>query len=223
MQNTRTGSEVKILFIGNSYTSRNNLPRLLADLAKQAEPPRALRTESIVAGGASLRRHWNAGKAQEAIRRTDWHYVVLQEQSTLPVKNTQRYHDNVRLFAAEIAAHGARLALYLTWARQHAPATQDVITRAVTDIAAEVDGLVVAVGTAWERALREIPELRLYTEDGSHPTSAGSYLAACVFHTALFGEGVHDESVADALKVDRVAARKLQAIALACRTPEELS
>jgi hypothetical protein len=212
-----------MLFIGNSYTSRNNLPRLLADLAKQTEPPKAVHTESVVAGGASLRRHWNAGKAQEAIRRADWQYVVLQEQSTLPVKNTQRYHDNVRLFAAEIAAHGARPVLYLTWARQYAPATQDVITHAVTDIAAEVDGLVVPVGTAWERVLREIPELRLYTEDGSHPTSAGSYLAACVFHIVLFGVDVHDESVANALKLDRVTARKLQAIALACCPPEELS
>jgi len=223
MQTTRTGSEVKILFIGNSYTSRNNLPRLLADLAAHADRPRALHTESIVAGGASLRRHWNAGKARQVIEHGNWRYVVLQEQSTLPVKNAQRYHENVRLFAAEIAAHGARPVLYLTWARQYAPATQDVITRAVAGIAAEVDGLVVPVGTAWERALRDMPELRLYTEDGSHPTAAGSYLAACVFHVALFGDGVSDESVASALKLETVTAHKLQAITLACCVPEELS
>src|SRR5215472_9571731 len=118
METTLTGSEVEILFIGNSYTSRNNLPRLLVDLAAQGDQPRAVHTESIVAGGASLRRHWNAGKARQVIERRSWRYVVLQEQSTLPVKNAQRYHENVRLFAAEIAAHGARPVLYMTWARQ---------------------------------------------------------------------------------------------------------
>jgi hypothetical protein len=32
------------------------------------------------------------------------------------------------------------------------------------------------------------PGLTLYQSDGSHPTRSGTYLAACVFYTALFGE-----------------------------------
>jgi len=213
----KTGSDARILFIGNSYTSRNNLPRLLANLAAVAQHPRTLHVESIVAGGASLRRHWNAGKAQQAISNGAWNYVVLQEQSTLPVKNSHRYHDNVRLFAAEIVAHEARTVLYLTWSRQSAPQTQDVITRAVTDISGEVNAVVVPVGETWQRVLRESPEIRLYTEDGSHPTPAGSYLAACVFHVALFGERVQDDSIANALNLDNGAARKLQAASWVCR------
>jgi len=215
MQNIPIGSEVRILFIGNSYTSRNNLPRLLADLAAVAEHPRKLHVEAIVAGGASLRRHWNAGKAQHVIATGKWDYVVLQEQSTLPVKNSQRYHDNVRVIAPEITAHGAKPVLYLTWARQSAPQTQDIIDRAVAEIAAEVGALVVPVGAAWQRVLREKPEVRLYTEDGSHPTAAGSYLAACVFHLALFDEPVQGDSVADALRLDRATARKLREVASA--------
>jgi len=217
MQTPPIGSDVRILFIGNSYTSRNNLPRLVTDLAAAAERPRRVLTEAIVAGGASLKRHWNAGKAQQLIAGGAWNYVVLQEQSTLPVKNAQRYHDNVRLFAPEIRAHGSRLALYLTWSRQSAPQAQDVITRAVSEIATEVDALVVPVGPAWQLAARESPDLKLYTEDGSHPTAAGSYLAACVFHVALFGEPVHDDSVADALRLDRANARRLQAFSWAGR------
>jgi hypothetical protein len=219
MQTASSATEVRILFIGNSYTSRNNLPRLLADLAAVAEHPRKLHVEAIVAGGASLRRHWNAGKARHVIANGKWDYVVLQEQSTLPVKNSSRYHDNVRLFAAEIATRKIRPVLYLTWARQNAPESQEVIARAVTDIAAEVNALVVPVGMAWQMALRKGSELRLYTEDGSHPTAAGSYLAASVFHVALFGELVEDDSVAIALKLDHATARRLRAFAWACRAP----
>jgi len=57
----------RVLFIGNSYTSRNQLPRLLADLAATAEHPRLVEVDAIVAGGASLKRHWNAGFAQQAL------------------------------------------------------------------------------------------------------------------------------------------------------------
>src|SRR5450631_3277379 len=78
---------MRILFIGNSYTSRNNLPGLLRGLGADAAPPIAIETEAIVAGGASLRRHWNAGAALQRLNASRWDYVVLQDQSTLPVKN----------------------------------------------------------------------------------------------------------------------------------------
>ena len=96
----------RILFIGNSYTSRNQLPGLLAKLAAADAHPRRVEVDAIVAGGASLRRHWNAGVAQNALAKSPWDYVVLQEQSTLPLKNPARYHENIRLFDAEIARHG---------------------------------------------------------------------------------------------------------------------
>jgi len=208
---------LRILFIGNSYTSRNQLPRLVANLAMAAEHPQRVDFEMIVAGGASLKRHWNAGRAQETLQSKPWDYVVLQEQSTLPLKNPQRYHDNVRLFAALIAERRAQVVLYLTWSRQAGPQTQEAITRAVYDIAEEMTALVVPAGLAWHRALHAVGGLQLYESDGSHPTLEGSYLAACTFHVALFGERPVGDSVGDALKLDRAVARSLQEIAWACR------
>lgn len=209
---------MRILFIGNSYTSRNQLPRLVADLAMAAERPQRVDFEMIVAGGASLKRHWNAGRAQEALQSKPWDYIVLQEQSTLPLKNPRRYHDNVRLFAPLIAERRAQVVLYLTWARQAAPQTQEAITNAVYDIAEEISALVVPVGPAWHRALHAVAVLQLYESDGSHPTLEGSYLAACMFQVALFGERPVGDSVAGALKLDRGVARRLQQIAWACRS-----
>jgi hypothetical protein len=203
----------RILFIGNSYTSRNQLPRLLVDLAAAAAHPRRVEFELIFAGGASLKRHWNAGIARERLAKQSWNYVVLQEQSTLPVKNAARYHENVRLFAPEIVRRGAKTALYLTWARRQAPDTQGSITRAVEEIAVEVDALVVPVGPAWHAFMARHSDVMLYTDDGSHPTAAGSYLAACVFLGSLFGEAPHGFSVSDPLRIDRAVAAMLHAVA----------
>lgn len=210
-------SSTRILFIGNSYTSRNNLPRLVVDLAAAAEQPRPVRVDAIVAGGASLKRHWNAGLVHKALASAPWDYVVLQEQSTLPLKSPQRYHESVRLFDAEINRHGAKTVLYLTWTRQHAPERQDDITRTVEAIADEVKALVVPAGRAWQVALKGDPDLQLYVEDGSHPSAAGSYLAACVFHVSLFDEPPLGWSVAASLKLDRATTEKLQAAAWECR------
>jgi hypothetical protein len=203
----------RILFIGNSYTSRNELPRLLADLAAAAEHPRRVEFDLIVAGGASLKRHWNGGIARETLARLSWDYVVLQEQSTLPLKNPARYHENVRLFAPEIARRGAQTVLYLTWSRQQAPDTQDNIVGAVEEIGAEVDALVVPVGVAWRAVIAGHSDISLYTDDGSHPTAAGSYLAACVFLVSLFGEAPRGFSVSDSLRLDRAVAARLHAVA----------
>jgi hypothetical protein len=218
MSSDPSSVDSSILFIGNSYTARNDLPRLIAELALAAPKPRRLHVQSIVAGGASLRRHWNAGAARTALEAVRWDHVVLQEQSTLPVKNRARYHENVRLFAAEIAKNGARTALYLTWARQNAPETQDAITRAVEDIAAEIDARVVPVGRAWQMAASEMPDLQLYVADGSHPSPAGSFLAACVFHVSVYDEPPAGHAVAESRRIPADVAVALQALAWRCRS-----
>jgi hypothetical protein len=175
-----------ILFIGNSFTARNDVPGLIAGLANARG--RELKHRLISVGGASLRTHWNKGLAVQAMQDAPYDYVVLQEQSTLPIKNAVRMHENVRLFDEAIRTAGAKTALYLTWARQHAPETQAVITKAYTSIGRELGAVVVPVGVAWERFLAKHNEPVLHDKDKSHPTLAGSYLAACVFFAVLFGE-----------------------------------
>jgi len=177
-------STTKILFIGNSFTQRNDLPGLLTELASGRGI--TVEHELISQGGASLRRHWNAGRAQQAIADGGFDFVVLQEQSTLPIKNAARMAENVRLFADPIRASGAHMVLYMTWARRSAPDSQQAITTAYQSIGAEFGAIVVPVGLAWQRFLAEHDTPSLHDRDESHPTLTGTYLAACVFLATLF-------------------------------------
>ena len=172
-----------ILFIGNSFTQRNDLPGLLAAMAQECGVH--ARHSLISAGGASLRTHWNAGKAAKAIKSSKYDWVVLQEQSTLPVKNAKRMAENVRLFDAVINESGAKTALYMTWARQFAQETQKSITTAYNAISREIEAVVIPVGSAWEKFFSTHEEPSLYDRDQSHPSLAGSYFAACVFLATL--------------------------------------
>lgn len=177
---------LNLLFIGNSFTQRNNLPELLAQMAKARDWQ--IKHELISAGGTSLRAHLNAGRAKEAIASGSYDYVVLQEQSTLPVKNAHRMAENVRLFDQVIKETGAKTALYMTWARQHSPQTQQAITDAYTTIGKELGAVVVPVGSVWQSFLAKHKQPALYDRDQSHPAVAGSYLAACVFLATLLNE-----------------------------------
>jgi hypothetical protein len=174
---------VRALFIGNSATYYNNLPRLTAALAASAADARRLETEMITVGGATLKRHWDDGIALAAIRRGGWQYVVLQEQTTLgpirtpgiKVNDPAMFHDYARRFDAEIKRAGATTVFFLTWARRDRPETQAAITRAYTMIAAELGARVAPVGVAWERALSSNPAL---ARSSSQSASRRSLLAA---------------------------------------------
>jgi hypothetical protein len=193
---SRPVSALNVLFVGNSFTSRNDVPGLIAGIA--AARGKTFRHRLIFAGGAPLRAHWNTGTAAEAIRDGTYDHVVLQEQSTLPVKNATRMHENVRLFDEVIRQAGAKTVLYMTWARRHAPETQKTITDAYNRIGTELGATVVPVGTAWRRFLAKHDRPVLHDKDDSHPSLAGSYLAACVFYGVLFRDspvGVENDGV----------------------------
>src|SRR5262245_60870451 len=179
MATAKRSGPITILFIGNSFTQRNDLPGLLAEMA--AERNLSVNSELISVGGASLRTHFNAGRAPAAIATGSYDYVVLQEQSTLPVKNANRMAENVRLFDDAIKQAGSKTVLYMTWTRKHPPEAQQVISLAYTTIGNELGAIVVPVGLAWQNFLSQHDTPVLHDRDQSHPTLAGSYLAACVF------------------------------------------
>lgn len=183
MAKSKGPKSIRVLFIGNSFTQRNDLPGLLAEMAAQRDV--LVEHELISAGGASLRTHWNAGQAAAAIGAGGYDYVVLQEQSTLPVKNAKRMGENVRLFDEKIQQAGAKTVLYMTWARQHSPADQQTIADAYSAIGEELNAIVAPVGLVWQSFLAQHDQPVLHDRDQSHPTLAGSYLAACVFLIVL--------------------------------------
>jgi hypothetical protein len=150
----------------------------------------------VVEGGATLKDLWEHGSALKAIQEGVWTHVVLQEQSTLglaldldgipQISDPAVFHRYAFLFDTEIKRNGAKTVFYLTWPRQNAPQNQVKLTSAYGSIAQKLGALLVPVGPAWERVVRERPGLPLYQADRSHPTAAGTYLAACSFFTALF-------------------------------------
>jgi hypothetical protein len=207
---------MRVLFIGNSYTFYNgSLPAIVQAMAKARG--RDVECVPCVSGGKSLEWHWNQGKARQALADGPWDVVVLQDFSRQAIDKPRLLDEYGRKFAAEIKKAGAKPVFFMTWARQHQPEMQQVIADAYEKVAAEANATVAPVGLAWQRALKQDPTLKLHQADKSHPTKAGSYLAACVFYDVLFGVDVELPSSIDLgkVKIDLPPeqARSLQRIA----------
>ena len=175
----------RVLFIGNSLTTANNLPRLVEQLSQRAGAP--IVATVVAFGDYSLSDHWDRGDALTAIRRGGWDTVVLQQgPSSLPESRRQLMVEAKR-FDGEIRTAGARTALYMVWPPKNRLAFFDDVSRSYTDAAEAVHALLLPAGDAWREAWNRDPSLPLYGPDDFHPSVLGSTLAAEAIVRGIIG------------------------------------
>src|SRR5437868_13153706 len=109
----------RVLFIGNSYTTVNDLPGVFASLARSGG--HRVETTSAAVDGWTLANHADSPATATALVASPWDIVLLQEQSQIPAieefRQTHMYPAARRLIGS-IRNRGARPLLYLTWGRR---------------------------------------------------------------------------------------------------------
>jgi hypothetical protein len=88
---------------------------------------------------------------------------------------------------------------------------QQRLRESYMEMASMNQGRVSPVGVAWKRVREEYPEIELYTQDESHPSYAGSYLAASVFYCSIFQKSCEESDFMGSL--DSTTASRLRTIA----------
>lgn len=203
--NTASNSDTtKCLFIGNSYTDFNNLPSLFKQLS--ASGSKIVYTEMSAPGGYTLEGHTQLQTTLDKINSRSWNFVILQEQSQYPVipyyRNTSTI-PSARKLDSLVRLRGAATMFYMTWGRKYGGMQcinsycstnflnyfhmQDSLSAAYTMAASMLNSQLAPVGLAWKRARSIDTTVELFDPDNSHPSLKGSYLAACVFYTKIFG------------------------------------
>lgn len=113
--------------------------------------------------------------------------VVLQDNSQGPVHPELKkfFKKYAKIHSEDIRATGAEPVFLMTWAYKGRPEMTQQLADATTEVANENKALVVPVGLAFARSLRERPDLGMTVADNRHPTAAGSYLEAAVLYATL--------------------------------------
>lgn len=179
----RIAADVHVLFIGNSLTSVNDVPRLVETLTAGTSTP--VRAAAVTRDNFSLDDHLNDGAAVRAIASGGWSVVVLQQgPSALPESQVQLRASTKRLDEA-IRRAGARTALFMVWPSNARRRDFDGVRASYAAAARDVGGLFIPAGEAWRAVWRRDPAVALYGPDGFHPAPEGSYLAALVIARML--------------------------------------
>ena len=179
------GEAMRVLFIGNSLTAANNSPAVVAQLAEADGQPRPT-VQMVAVGGFSLEDHWNRGDAQRAIASGGWNVVVLQQGPSALLESRRLLVEYARRFGDVIRTAGARPALYMVWPSRERRQDAAGVSQSYRAAATAVNGRIFPAGDAWNLVLQRRRELALYSDDGLHPTMAGTYLAALVIYQGLY-------------------------------------
>lgn len=177
-------SPMRILMLGNSLTYYNSMPTMLAEIT-------GAEVVTHSRGGARLSEQLDPDTRMgtstlEALEEGGWDYVILQEQSTKPVRTKDEYLKSVSELTELVRACGATPIIYATWPFAESAERlaklgmsreemAEMLRTAFDSAASSTGALVADVESAFQNA----PSVELlYAQDGVHPSAIGSRLAA---------------------------------------------
>jgi hypothetical protein len=219
----------KILFLGNSYTYVNDLPKTIHDIASAMGD--SIYYDSNTPGSYTLNLHSTNATSIAKIQSQSWDYVVLQEQSQMPAFPPSQVATDVYPYAHKldsiITANDSctETVFYMTWGRKNGDQTncasyppvctyegmQGRLRQSYLQLGIDNSATVAPAGMAWYNTRLLNPVFDLYQTDESHPSVYGTYLTACVFYAILFHKSpagcsyISSISASDASALQQVA------------------
>jgi hypothetical protein len=199
---------LRVLFIGNSYTFYNDLEQRYAEVRAQDAAPREVVVARYARPGYRLDQHLADVQADASELQVlfssrcggdePWSYVVLQEQSQIPGFPAEETVRQASVEAAgawgeRIRGCGATPVLFETWGRLRGDEGNPELFPDYTTMQDRLDEGFAAMREAgaltsapvggafrWLSTRAGFDLSSLYSGDGSHPSAAGSWLAALV-------------------------------------------
>jgi hypothetical protein len=197
----------KVLFIGNSFTSQNNLPSIFQQLAQSANKKVVI--ASHMPGGISVgdisqgtSAHMNNPLVYSLIKSNDWDYLVLQDNqgrfclgygqfpaSSLVIEGHLKILDSLLFYhpCAHVlwyAGFGPKYG-YPPYGNTGAALIDSIYHN--YQYLHEMAGQIIApIGPAFLRIITGFQSINLWGPDDTHPSLYGSFLIANVLYTTIF-------------------------------------
>ncbi|NRA06507.1 MAG: T9SS type A sorting domain-containing protein [Nitrosopumilus sp.] len=203
---TYAQDSLNILFVGNSLTTYNDLPKIFQNFSSAKGD--FIYYEQITSGGATIRDHSNTGNVSGILSKRKFDYTILQEQSQIPLipwwRNWSLMSASKRIYDVSIKPFCSKLAFYQTigykdGGKQCDPLNiycssdikdyneyQDTVNTAYQQVADSLKALLFPIGYAAKILRKNYPNIDLWASDGRHPGPYGTYLAVNIMYAGLF-------------------------------------
>lgn len=172
------------MFIGNSLTYTNNLPKLIKDIAKKKGI--LLKTNMIAFPNYAILDHWNDGVVQQEIRSKKYDYVILQQGPSSQAFGKEILLEYGKKYSALCKENNAQLCYFMVWPSLTYYDTFDGVISNHKQAALANDAILLPVGEVWKLHFDKTKTFDYYDSDGFHPSLRGSKVAAQVIFNYLF-------------------------------------
>ncbi|WP_273288936.1 SGNH/GDSL hydrolase family protein [Winogradskyella sp.] len=176
----------RILFVGNSLTYTNNLPKLVETSAK--EKGITIETKMIAFPNYALIDHWNDRSVQKEIETKQYDFVIVQQGPSskdfgkdILINYGKKYNDLSK-------ENGAQLCYFMVWPSLTYYKTFDGVIKNHREASRLNNAILLPVGEVWKAYFDTTENFDYYSNDGFHPSLKGSQKAAEVIVNYLFNK-----------------------------------
>lgn len=205
-------ADIELLFIGNSHSSVNDLPGLVAKLIKANAQNTSVNTYNAP-GWGFLDDRIGDGVTQATLEARDWTHVFLQAQK---YSTTGRYFyptDAAEEWVRRVKVENAVPIMFPEWPRRGNYEEGLRIHQLHVTIAQTEPACVAPVGLAWDLAIARHPGMVLHAADGNHSAIRGALLTAFVFYETITGNKASELPFVSSIPVPTEDQQKLRLIA----------
>lgn len=177
-RDNNTKTKFHILFIGNSLTYTNKLPRLVKKNAKLKGIN--INSRMIALPNYAIEDHWNDGKVQKLISSKKYDFVVIQQGPSSQSDGRKMLIEYGKKYNSLCKLNKAKLCYFMVWPSLNYYHTFDDVIKNHKDAATINNSILIPVGEVWKQYIDSTKNNEFYGSDGFHPSVKGSQVASKV-------------------------------------------
>lgn len=174
---------MRTLFIGNSHTYYNDMPKVFADICRKNGVD--MQVTMLTKGGMGLEYHADNEQTRFNILFGDYDFIILQHVAH-PMGEFSVLEEASDRIMEWIKQTRSIACFFMTWTEEDNEAFQEEMSSRYRKLADKYGCKVAPVGEKWWAHIHEHPEIDLYFEDRRHASVEGTRLAAQTIYDTLF-------------------------------------
>jgi len=175
-------STIRILFVGNSLTCSNSLPKLVEHIG--SAHGKTMDTKTLAYPNYALEDHWNDETMSHFICEVNFDFVVVQQGPSSQVEGRQMLLEYGQLIKGLCLSRGTQLAFFMVWPSITNKHTFDGVIDNYSYAGSQTESILCTVGTEFKKHV-EKGDYHFYSTDQFHPSLEGSQAAATIIYSAL--------------------------------------
>ncbi len=179
-------TDFNILFIGNSLTYINNLPKLVKENAKLQGIE--IDAKMIAFPNYAIIDHWNDGEVQKLITSKKYDFVIIQQGPSSQNNGRKMLIEYGEKYSALCKLNDTKLCYFMVWPSLNNYHTFDDVIKNYKDAASINNSILLPVGEVWKAYFDRTNDFQYYSSDGFHPSLKGSLITAKVIVESLLLE-----------------------------------